>query len=68
MAVTQIIEALDTSKGWLQAQNASGDHGLFIIGIKGSPAEGSSLPIDELKYVVLELGIPSGIESKPITL
>ena len=68
MAVTKIIEALDTSKGWLQAQNASGEHGLFVIGIKGSPIDGSGLPIDNLKYVVLELGIPSGIENKPITL
>ena len=68
MAVTKIIEALDTSKGWLQAQNASGEHGLFIIGIKEAATETCALPIDELKYVVLELGIPSGIESKPITL
>ena len=68
MAVTEIIEALDTSRGWLQAQNASGEHGLFVIGIKGAATENSALPIAELKYVVLELGIPSGIESKPITL
>ena len=68
MAVTKIIENLDISKGWLQAQNASGEHGLFIIGIKNSESKSSALSLQDLKYVVLEIGIPSGIENKPITL
>lgn len=68
MAVTKIIETLDISKGWLQAQNISGQHGSFIIGIKGSSTDSSAMPISDLKYVSLEIGIPSGIENKPITL
>lgn len=68
MAVTNIINTLDTSKGWLQVQNISGEHGAFIIGIKGSKSESDVMPTDKITEVVLELGIPSGIENKPITL
>lgn len=70
--VTNILQQLsistekDINSGWFGVENASGDHGLFIIGIKGSPIDGSALPIEDLKYVLLELGIPSGIG--PITL
>lgn len=68
MAVTQIIDTLDTSKGWLQASNATGANGAFVIAIKGSNSETSACKVSDVKYIILEIGIPSGIENKPITL
>ena len=68
MGVIKIIDTLDIDKGWLQAQNVSTEHGLFIIGIKGAADDNAAISLDNLKYVVLELGIPSGIDQKPITL
>ena len=66
--VTQIMEKLDTSTGWLSATNITGTHGCYVIGIKGTKAEGDVFDIKDLKYVVIEVGIDSGIENKPITL
>lgn len=66
--VTQIMEKLDTSTGWLSATNITGAHGCYVIGIKGTKAEGDAFDIKDLKYVVIEVGIDSGIENKPITL
>ena len=68
MAVTQIIDTLDISKGWLEVTNGSGNHGAYIIAIKGSNVESSACPISDLKYIVVEIGIPSGIKDKPITI
>lgn len=68
MAATQIMENLNTSIGWLSATNVTGDHGCYIIGVKGTSSEDDALDIKDLKYVVLEIGIDSGIENKPITL
>ena len=68
MAEKKLIEALDISRGWLFVENVNNTHGVFFIAIKEAATEASALPIDDLKYVVLELGIPSGIENKPITL
>ena len=68
MGVTQIIETLDTSKGWLEASNVTGTNGAFVIAIKGSHSETSACNLADVKYIVLEIGIPSGIENKPITL
>ena len=36
MGVTQIIETLDISKGWLEASNVTSTNGAFIIAIKGT--------------------------------
>lgn len=67
MAVTQIIDKLDTDKGWLEANNISGNNGSFIIAIKGEADSSDAFNVEDLKYIVLEIGIPSGIENKPIT-
>lgn len=68
MGVTQIIETLDISKGWLEASNVTSTNGAFIIAIKGTQSTTDICKLDDVKYVVLEIGIPSGIENKPITL
>lgn len=68
MAITQIIETLDIGKGWLEASNVTGANGAFFIAIKGPHSDTSACNIADVKYIVLEIGIPSGIENKPITL
>ena len=67
-AITQIIESLDTSKGWLQASNVTGTWGCYVIGVKGAKVDTDVFDVNDLKYVVLEIGIDSGIEKSPITL
>lgn len=68
MAATQIIDKLDTSVGWLSATNITGDHGCYVVGIKGTKTTEDIFDIKDLKYIVLEIGIDSGIENSPITL
>lgn len=65
---TKIIESLNTSNGWLQASNITGTWGCYVIGVKGEPITTDTFNINDLKYVVLEIGIDSGISGKPITL
>lgn len=52
---------------WLSLSNLSSTHGFFMIAIKGSEMADSACSLANLKYLVLELGIPSGIDEKPIT-
>ena len=65
---TQIITELNTSLGWLEVNNITGTWGCYIVGIKGTKSDNDIFNIDDLKYVVLEVGIDSGIEGSPITL
>lgn len=67
-STTQIMNKLDTSIGWLSATNITGTHGCYVVGIKGTSSDGDLFNIEYLKYVVLEIGIDSGIENSPITL
>ena len=66
-AVVQIIDSCDISKGWLQTDNISGSTGAFIIGIKGSASKNDTFDIKDLSYIVLEIGIPSGLDAKPLS-
>lgn len=66
--MTQIISELDTSMGWLEVSNITGTWGCYIIGIKGESVESDVFDVKDLKYIVMEVGIDSGIAGSPITL
>lgn len=68
MATTQIVTELDTSKGWLEATNVTGNSGCYVIAIKEAKTASDAFDIANLKYIVLEVGIDSGITNNPITL
>lgn len=68
MATTQIMTNLNTAQGWLKVDNITGTWGCYIVGIKGVIADDDIFNVNDLKYVVLEVGIDSGIEGSPITL
>jgi hypothetical protein len=53
---------------WKTASSITGSHGAYIIAIKGKEMEGSTVNINDLKYIILELGIDSGISGSPLTL
>lgn len=65
--ITKIIETLDTSR-WYSVSNITGTWGCYIIGIKGESSTTDVFDIKDLKYIVLEVGIDSGIDQSPITL
>ena len=65
--IAKIINNLDTST-WTPVDNITGAWGCYLIGVKGEPIDTDKINVNDLKYVVFEVGIDSGIEQNPITL
>ena len=59
MATTKIIERLNTSS-WTKATSATGNYGAYVIAFKDPASSEDVCSIDDLRHVVLELGIESG--------
>lgn len=65
--IAKIINNLDTST-WTPVDNITGTWGCYLIGVKGEPIDTDKINVNDLKYIVFEVGIDSGIEQSPITL
>ena len=65
--ISQIIGRLDTSI-WTSVSNITGTWGCYLVGIKGESVETDTIDVKNLSYVVLEIGIDSGISQSPITI
>ena len=67
MAATTIIETTNIDSGWLQFSPGE-NRGVYLVAIKGSKTNTDAMSIDELKSVIVEIGIDSGITGHPITI
>ena len=65
--ITKIMSNLNTSE-WIKATSVTGNHGAYIIAIKEAKTATDICSIDDLKYVVMEVGIDSGLTDKPLTV
>lgn len=69
MAAKGLFSTIDSASfQWKSSDAVTGNNGSFITAIKGTATETDTIPLDTLKYIVLELGIDSGISGKPITI
>ena len=69
MAAKGLFSTIDSASfQWKSSDAVTGNNGAFITAIKGTATETDTIPLDTLKYIVLELGIDSGISGKPITI
>lgn len=69
MAAKGLFSKIDSASfQWKSSDAVTGNNGAFITAIKGTATETDTIPLDTLKYIVLELGIDSGISGKPITI
>ena len=67
MAATTIIETTNIDSGWLQLSPGE-NRGVYLVAIKGKKTIADAMSIDELKSVIVEIGIDSGISGHPITI
>lgn len=58
----------DSAFMWKSSSSVTGTHGAFLTAIKGTATEDDTIKLENLKYIVLELGVDSGISGKPITI
>ena len=65
MAATQIIDRVDIDKGWQHITNFGENFGAYLIAIKGNKTENDVLNLDDLKNMVIEVGVDSGIKDAP---
>lgn len=67
MAAVNIITKTDIDSGWLTL-SAGENRGLYLIAIKGEKTDSDVMPVSDLKQVVVEIGIDSGITGHPIPI
>lgn len=67
METKKLIDYLKTNE-WVPANATTGTHGACAIAIKGNATESDACDINDLKYIMLEFGINSGIEDHPLTI
>ena len=65
MAVTKIINSLDSTTGWTTTSEFGGKPA-FIIAVKGTKTASDSLDIDDITKITLGFGIDSGITNQPV--
>lgn len=58
----------DASFVWKSSSAVVGTHGAYITALKGTATSNDTISLDKLSYIVLELGIESGVNGKPITV
>ena len=69
MAAQGLFQKIDDAAFvWKSATGITGDNGAYLTAIKGAKTDSDTISLDKLKYVILELGIESGISGKPITV
>ena len=69
MAAQGLFQKIDNAAFvWKSATGITGSNGAYLTAIKGTATESDTISLDNLRYVVLELGIDSGISGKPITV
>lgn len=68
MAVNQIITQIDTETGWLNISDHIGSRGTYLIALKGTKSDLDIFDVKDLRYIVFEFGIDSGISGEPISI
>jgi hypothetical protein len=66
MAAIKRIERTSID-GW-KTFDVGENFGVYLIAVKGNKTEDDVMSIDELKNVVVEIGIDSGIPDSPIAI
>ena len=64
--LSKSLQSLDAE--WHSQTSVTGTNGAYIIAIKEEDNGSGALPVKDLKYIVMELGINSGLEGKPLTV
>lgn len=65
MAAVSILTESNIDSGWVSSDIGE-NSGAYLIAIKGTAWESDPLPIEDLKYMTLEVGIDSGIDKHPM--
>ena len=65
MAAVSILTESNIDSGWVSSDIGE-NSGAYLIAIKGTAGKTDPLPIEDLRYMTIEVGIDSGIESHPI--
>lgn len=65
MAAVSILTESNIDSGWVSSDIGE-NSGAYLIAIKGTAGESDPLPIEDLKYMTLEVGIDSGIDKHPM--
>ena len=66
MNTTKILANLDFSEGWAQISNIENNHGIYFMGLKGTPnPETDICDLNAVTKVVLALGVNSGLQDTP---
>ena len=69
MAAQGLFSSIDdASFVWKSSSAVTGNHGAYLTALKGTETETDTIKLDKLSYVVVELGVESGISNKPITV
>lgn len=69
MAAQGLFSSIDdASFVWKSSSAVTGTHGAYLTALKGTETETDTIKLDKLSYVVVELGVESGISGKPITV
>ena len=69
MAAQGLFSKIDSASFvWKSSTSVTGTHGAYLTAFKGTAGENDTIKLDSLRYIVLELGIDSGINDKPITV
>ena len=65
MAAVSILTESNIDSGWVSSDMGE-NNGAYLVAIKGTAGKTDPLPIEDLRYMTIEVGIDSGIESHPI--
>lgn len=69
MAAKGLFSTIDSASfEWKSSEAVTGTNGAYLTAIKSTPTANDTIPLKTLKYIILELGIDSGISGKPITV